>query len=726
MSLPRARLIPLSLVALLAAATPASARAQPSVVAIAESLAEAADTAGAMRVLEQALRANRRDARAWHRLGLLSWHQARSSRDPDFMRDGRMIAHLIRADSALRWATIHAPDSAQFHLDLGHFLLESDVGTLRFSAMGHLRKGLDAAKRTGDTFHASRLADEVGLANWRRFEVNADKWVATGPPPDLGRFAVERPDEVGQFLAQYARKATDFSGEADYLRAEEKFREALELDPNNASALKHSFMVLAETGRWAELAAAARRRLAQSAWDPWAWLALGLASHRQGAATQAQAAFDSALVFLTPEDRARYSRLGRILSKKDAARFDTAQTSDARDMYWLLSDPLWLVPGNEVKLEFLSRVAYAEFRWSDALRGLKGADTDRGEIHVRYGPPQTVATFHAEAQSGAPSTPTVLWFYPNGLVFAFRAPPGFGTASFHFEHKETIREIIERVPVQWDNVLAARMVDSIDVQVARFRSGRDSTDLVVVANIPYGKLVRDVGGASARIDVAFHLFDGYARLIARDSSRDTPALPLESPERPRAWRSRVGNGFHAYRVEAVEPANLRGARALGRMTIARDTGFTMSSVLLATRVLPREGSAGERWTDFNIVPSTGTYRQGEPVALLWETYDLTRGEGGAQYRVSITLTPDRRGGAAGFATRVLGAAAGSVVGRGASGRDKVTLTYERQAPAREVVLDHLALDLSTAAPGGYSLLVEITDLGGQRTVRETRRITIVE
>jgi hypothetical protein len=270
------------------------------------------------------------------------------------------------------------------------------------------------------------------------------------------------------------------------------------------------------------------------------------------------------------------------------------------------------------------------------------------------------------------------------------------------------------------------MVDSIDVQVARFRSGSDSTDVFVVASVPYGRLLEEVGGSQSPVYVDFQLFDGYSQRVTRDSTRDVATLPVSSPNRVRAWRSRVRDGFHLYRVEALEASSQRGARAVGHMNITSDTGFGMSSVLLATRVLPREGTSGERWTDFNIIPSTGRYRAGEPVALLWETYDLARAPGGSRYRVSITLTPVARGGALGLATRVLGAAASSVIGKSASGSDKVTITYERQAPGTKVVLDHLALDLTTAAPGAYTLVVEVTDLATQATVRQSSRITLVE
>ena len=181
--------------------------------------------------------------------------------------------------------------------------------------------------------------------------------------------------------------ATSLQAKGDCAAAEPLFREALELDPNNSTALKHHFMVLAETSRWAELRASAQSRLTAAPWDPWAWLGLGLANHRLGRVADATAAFDSAMTYLTPEDRERYNQLGRVLAPKDAARIDTASNvDDTRKMYWLMSDPLWLAPGNEVTLEFLARIAYSEFKWTDETYPSGQMDTTR--MHEILGYPQ--------------------------------------------------------------------------------------------------------------------------------------------------------------------------------------------------------------------------------------------------------------------------------------------------------------------------------------------------
>ncbi|MCP6756459.1 GWxTD domain-containing protein, partial [Klebsiella pneumoniae] len=79
----------------------------------------------------------------------------------------------------------------------------------------------------------------------------------------------------------------------------------------------------------------------------------------------------------------------------DSTAFATLGANNRRgveSMYWLLADPLTLTTENEFRIEFLSRVTYAEMRWTDETLNLKGADTDRGDVYVRYGPPDLELT----------------------------------------------------------------------------------------------------------------------------------------------------------------------------------------------------------------------------------------------------------------------------------------------------------------------------------------------
>jgi hypothetical protein len=87
--------------------------------------------------------------------------------------------------------------------------------------------------------------------------------------------------------------------------------------------------------------------------------------------------------------------------------------------------------------------------------------------------------------------------------------------------------------------------------------------------------------------------------------------------------------------------------------------------------------------------------------------------------------------------RVPGAGAGAValrvlngvreaVGARASGQDHVTLSFNRQTSARDVVTDYLTLDASSISAGTYKLSLVITDLVTDKTTRAQRIIEIVK
>jgi len=701
-------------------AMPSAVGAQQALaVRRADSLALAGDSIAALATLDSAIHSNRHDAAAMHRRGLLAWGMARDGRRQRVMKKDD-IKLLRMADSSLRLAVAMAPDSAQFAVDLGRFYLNSDLATLRFQAHGLFERALEAAEKTTDEAALADAADELGMSFWRRYEAVANRYNFPDlDTPDFDKYAWD-PRGARAFVEQFAIKVTGFPGEMDYTKAHELFLRATEANRDHPRALRHTYMVLAERERWEELRRIASTRIGERPWDAWAWLARGLASHRSGDYRDAAASYDSAFVFLTPDERERFTRLSRILRKSDSARIaglDPAARARTRDMYWLLSDPLWLTSTNEHRLEFLSRVAFAELRWTSDDLDKHGADTDRGDIHVRYGPPRLVIGL-------APPKSRIVWMYEDGLTFVFYAPPTWGTASFDGPFLERARQLRETQPVEWSNLPVDRQMDSIAVQLARFRAGGDSVDVFLVANVPIDSLVKDVEVAKGPIDIDMQVFDDAAQPVMRDSSRAIVSFAAPDLTSLRAWRPRVGKGTYFYRIEALQPDAMNGARGSGRIpTVADSTfalrGFGISDILLAERVAPRAGDAS-RWSEFTIVPNTGVFRRGQSVDLLWETYDLGQRDGAARYKVSITLSRVRGTGAGAWVARVIGGAADAI---GATGRgsERVALSFDRQVPCRAASADYVSLDLGAAPPGRYRVTVEITDqVTSRKTVREAR------
>jgi GWxTD domain-containing protein len=717
-----------------AATWPDAAWAQSALVLRADSLAGRGDTLRALVMLGEAVHSDGHDAAAWYRRGLLAWRLSRKGRGDSrtpWKSDGDLRGV---ADSSLRLATAYAPDSARYLVDFGRFLLASDWALTRGKADQYFERALAIARRTGDRAAAADALDQLGMSYWRRYDDIADRNIYSATlrdPKDSS--LINDAQSFLYFLDNLQKRAASqrMSGEYEYLKATGYFADALRADPSHERALRHTFMALADRQRWEEMRHIAHARLRARPDDVWGWLGRALSSHRLRDDRDAALAFDSALAHMARADQRRFTRLSRLLSPEDSAAFAATPegTAAAQErLYWLSADPMWLTPGNERRVEFLSRVTYAELRWTVDEYNLHGADTDRGEVYVRYGPPAAVISFPADPLREAEMRLRLLWWYRPGVAFLFRALPGYGLAAFADDDARLMRDLRRKVPVDWTPLLPERAPDSIGVRLARFRAAGDSTDVLIAAALPLERMLRDVDLRRGALRVDLQLFDGSARPIVHDSSRAViDFAAARAVPRTRSWRARVAPGSFLFRVEALQPDAMHAARGGSLVGTERPTGFGLSDVVLADSVSPAEGSAAERWSDFVIAPNVGAVPRGRRLALLWETYGLATAGGVSRYRVSIALT--RAPGGGGVARRLAAAIIGGVrsaVGRSARGDDRIVLAYDREVPARPAVADYLTLDLAEAPAGRYALSVEVVDLVTSKRVTRETAVTIVE
>ena len=80
-----------TLFAALSLATAVARGQQPLPAVLADSIAAAGDTARAVALLDSVVRVDKRNAAAWHQLGLLLWNQGKAARSPGIMTDQRAI-----------------------------------------------------------------------------------------------------------------------------------------------------------------------------------------------------------------------------------------------------------------------------------------------------------------------------------------------------------------------------------------------------------------------------------------------------------------------------------------------------------------------------------------------------------------------------------------------------------------------------------------------------------
>lgn len=689
-----------------------------SPTAVAESLA-------VLRMLDSSVRANPDDAAAWHRLGMVAWalYERDRTKPPISGLDWTLLGR--KADTSLRRASLADPGNAHYRMMAGRFLLTSGVSITRLASYGFFEAALEAARKGDDPSVLAETAVEAGRVHWRRYDALENRWIPVsgaggcstgflGPTGLLGAGATgqsgwARIERTALAATAQELGSTEYSGEASYLRAEELFREAFEALPSYERAFRQMAMLLVARSRWSELQSVARRRVESAPWDAWAWMTLGLSLHRAEAdARTVAAAFDSAFKLLPSEERRRLDQLERVLRPADTTRsraLDPATHAATERLYWLSADPLWSRQGNEPRIEFLARVAYSELRWTVEEMKVRGADTDRGDIHIRFGPPDLISALGPMASSAEVHTS---WVYDIGMRFCFTGMPTFATARHTFDGRSEAEFMISEMPARWDNI-GRVTVGRLPVQVARFRARADSVDVFVATLPPIDSILRSSDiNTSVRSD--YWLLAGGTVPVAHDSIQ-----PVRTGVQ--TFTHRVPRGVYVFRAEASADGALLGAMANGAVAATRDTatgfdtrGFGMSDLLVATRAESRAGTA-RRWTDLALSAQVGPASAQQQLALVWENYGLSASGGNARYTITISLERERST-IGRIAARVVGSV-GRTVGLDQT-PDRLLMRFDREVPHAEAVLDNITLALGETPAGTYHLGVSVTDVATGR------------
>jgi GWxTD domain-containing protein len=649
---------------------------------------------------------------------------------------------LADARDAVRRAETMSRDDPRVLLGRAQVLLHSTTAVTRHASRAAFRDALDRATVRHDTtvMVAAHLA--LGYAHWRSHDALADRRIEVDPgsairsikaamQPVLGTEGVPPPpqktfEDVRQSFENSTQALPrNVTGDSDYRSAEVHFRDAAALDPGSCLAFRGLAMVLVTRDRWTDLRQSAQRARAACDSSPWADLALGLAAARLGAAEDAFRAFDAALDGLSPSERAWLDDIGRVLPPTDTARLVSAQPAARQDferLYWMMADPVWSTSENESRLEFLSRLAYAELRWSLPERGLRGADSDRGRIFVRYGPPEIVAVFAPSTPSSAISgsiylgETTCVWVYSSGLLFAFSLSPSFGTARGAFDDDFMVRRFADAQPVRWDNV-SGPAVDSLPVDVLRFRAGTDSLALLIAAPAQLS-----AAPPSALLTGQLWMVSQDARIIGHDSLIAPAGGTLQ-------WTAVTAGAPLVIRVEAVGPDAERVARSVRVIEpVGAGTdrplplrGPALSDLVVA-HVEARRGATSARWSDQPPRVLTGGVRTGGAIRLMWESYELSARDGTHHIETTIELRRERAT-VSRIAATVLGALADIV--RRSESADQLTLQFTQERTAAAALLTDIDLALGETAPGTYRVTVTVRDLHTDTRWTRTQRLQVL-
>jgi len=158
------------------------------------------------------------------------------------------------------------------------------------------------------------------------------------------------------------------------------------LAPGDGWVLGQRVWYRGEGGQWSEALDVARRCGYAQAW--WCAALEGLALHGLGRYEEADAAFRVALEAMPPRQASRWTVLDRSVDGKTAGLLDHAPPARRDTLLthlWLLADPLYLVPGNDVRTAHYARWTVATIREGARNPHQVSWGSDLAELLVRNG-----------------------------------------------------------------------------------------------------------------------------------------------------------------------------------------------------------------------------------------------------------------------------------------------------------------------------------------------------
>ena len=559
--------------------------------------------------------------------------------------------------------------------------------------------------------------------------------------PMADRFNVEA-------LRSRAVGVSGFTQRAERAREEAVYHldRALRRDARRRSVYDHILRLTAISQDWESALPALREMNVQFPNDVQMWLYTGLVQHRLGNYESADAAFEQATDRMDDATREAFTDLTLILPPEEWAAFRADRETFAR-RYWTSRDPRYLNTVNERRTEHYARLTTADLLYRSEDLDRPGWTTKRGQLHVRYGVPESdivieggyqaaIEMFGDREPAYVPDGGTELnrfnvWDYGD-LQFVFEDPFRNGEYRLYsppadlfsldragaFEDLDYVQKTetaIREVPERFTFAAPGRGV-ALPYLVTAFKGAAGQTDLYVNYGIPIAEEVEDGDDVDLTVRTGAFLIGAQRDLLVerRQTVYGLKASQIVPFEETRLWTSTEalsappGPNEVSLEFETASGGTSGVQRRQLDVPDFRGGDLQLSDILLAYYV----EDAGDRdpgrvvRDGLSIQPAPwGVFGNDDPIYLYFETYGLALRDGRSDYEVEARLVPKETArGLRRLAKRIFG-----------GGRGGVSSAYEYQSDLVDEG-QYVILDAAGQEPGLYTLTVTVRDRVSGRSV----------
>ena len=417
------------------------------------------------------------------------------------------------------------------------------------------------------------------------------------------------------------------------------------------------------------LVTASRLCLDQYPEDKDALLYCGLGYQGMGEWETAHGYYRRALERMSSQERALMESVDVIASQEEKSALNSISMTDTTgngwtdsrewERFWRKRDPLYLTAFSERQMEHYGRVAYANLRYGQRLKGIPGWQTDRGKAYIKFGRYLKKKAERPVIGGGVDSFDgrfrrnfhggDEMWIY-EGFTISFVNSDGLDSWRFDTRPDRTSsRYTFNHQPTYFIDPYGHHKY-RIPYQVASFKDG-DSLRVELAYALPKYNVTVSDSHRSIGLENGIFLFDEKWDEVYRKRSnlklRWPEITPSGYPAADSLRRShlvfQIAFGLSPGAYNLVGEVRDRKEGSIGTFRQRRefeavDASLSMSDLLLAARIESRTPYPEGR-PDLDIVANPlRTYHRSEPAFMYLEVYNLERDEfGRSEYQIAYRI-----------------------------------------------------------------------------------------
>ncbi len=539
----------------------------------------------------------------------------------------------------------------------------------------------------------------------------------------------------------------------DSIEAVKLFSKVLDLDKNNVDAVISLGKLYEHSRDYKKAVEYCRKTMQIDTKNKDAHLLWGIIYNRTGDLKKANEEFKKAIELMSDNEKEDfvYNSILKVIPPKYISGEKFKSKKELEDFiarYWRMSNPQESAGYNQTLIEHYSRVAYANLHFSVPKYNIVGWKTERGEVYLRYGTPNSVLRYRPMATTtGAHIPKNDIWSF-DGFRLSFDDYNITGNSKLTWDRGDNRRfmsnprsnifsfEIFENIKSRISSVYKPKgNMFTVPTRFYSFKNDKEGSkpEYYLIYPMPLQIKEGKLNLIDASWDYGFFVYDDSLYPVFEKTGiidRET-VLKLTKEPKNKEMISNIKISIPSsastfkFQITRHSDSSFYTYTLPFKVKQYSENHLDLSDVVLASAINEGEEITGAiKRKEMYIVPSVNmTFRQNEPVNLYYEVYSLVLGKDNSAYFEQI-ITIEKSDGTGVQGEYLLEAIWNGIKKVFNGNKEKVSLSSSYETKETDTQ-QYLQVDFSKYPIGQYKVTLTVQDKISSSKVEKEFGINII-